>query len=88
MERNVSDPISADATLDEMRALLAAELAHHAGFDGWSPAALELAAAATGIDLAVARLAFPGGAIDMVDAWFAHVDGTMLADLPPESCLL
>jgi ubiquinone biosynthesis protein COQ9 len=84
MERNVSDPISADATLDEMRALLAAELAHHAGFDGWSPAALELAAAATGIDLAVARLAFPGGAIDMVDAWFAHVDGTMLADLPPE----
>ncbi len=80
----MSDPISADATLDEMRALLAAELPHHAGFDGWSPAALELGAAATGIDPAVARLAFPGGAIDMIDAWFAHVDAAMLADLPPE----
>jgi len=84
MERNVSDPISADATLDEMRALLAAELTHHAGFDGWSPAALERAAAVTGIDPAVARLAFPGEAIDMVDGWFAHVDGAMLAELPPE----
>lgn len=80
----MSDPIFSEATLDDMRALLAAELPHHAGFDGWSPVALDLAAAATGIDPAVARLAFPGGAIDMIDAWFAHVDDAMLADLPPE----
>jgi ubiquinone biosynthesis protein COQ9 len=84
MERNVPDPIPADASLDDMRAVLAAELPHHAGFDGWTPVALELAASATGIDPAVARLAFPGGAIDMIDAWFAHVDVAMLADLPPE----
>lgn len=79
MERSLTDP-----TLDEMRAALAAELPHHAGFDGWTPVALDLAAAAKGIDPAIARLAFPGGAIDMIDAWFAHVDAAMLADLPPE----
>jgi ubiquinone biosynthesis protein COQ9 len=84
MERNVPEPIPADATLDDMRALLAAELPHHAGFDGWTPVALERAAAGTGIDPAVARLAFPGGAVDMIDAWFAYVDTAMLADLPPE----
>lgn len=74
-----------EATLDEMRVTLAAELPHHAGFDGWTPVALEAAASATGIDPAIARLAFPGGAVDMIDAWFAHVDAAMLADLPPEA---
>ena len=74
----------ADLTLDEMRAVLAAELPHHAGFDGWTPLALEAAAAGTGIDPAIARLAFPGGSVDMIDAWFAHVDTAMLADLSPE----
>ncbi|UVO55924.1 COQ9 family protein [Sphingomonas sp. SUN039] len=79
MERNLADP-----TLDEMRVMLAAELPRHAGFDGWTPVALDAAAAAMGIDPAIARLAFPGGAVDMIDAWFAHVDAAMLADLPPE----
>lgn len=74
-----------EATLDDMRVMLAAELPHHAGFDGWTPVALEAAASATGIDSAIARLAFPGGAVDMIDAWFAHVDAAMLADLPPEA---
>lgn len=74
-----------DHTLDDMRAELAAELPQHAAFDGWTPAALDLAAEATGIDPSVARLAFPGGAADMIDAWFAHVDAAMLADLPPEA---
>jgi ubiquinone biosynthesis protein COQ9 len=74
-----------DRTLDEIRAALAAELPQHAAFDGWSPAALELAADVLGIDGAVARLAFPGGAIAMIDAWFAHIDQAMLATLPPEA---
>ncbi len=85
MERNLPDLNDTDPTLDEMRAALAAELPHHAGFDGWTPVALEAAAAATGIDPAVARLAFPGGAVDMIDAWFAHVDAAMLTDLPTEA---
>lgn len=80
MERSLTDP-----TLDEMRTQLAAELPHHAGFDGWTPLALEAAAAAISINPSVARLAFPGGAVDMIDAWFAHVDSEMLANLPPEA---
>ena len=74
-----------DPTLDEMRVMLAVELPRHAAFDGWTPAALDLAAAACGINPAVARLAFPGGAVDMVDAWFAHVDAAMLERLPSET---
>jgi ubiquinone biosynthesis protein COQ9 len=72
-------------TLDEMRIMLAVELPHHAAFDGWTPEALALAAAATGIDPAVAVLAFPGGAMDMIDAWFAHIDSAMLVNLSPET---
>jgi ubiquinone biosynthesis protein COQ9 len=74
-----------DATLDDMRETLAQELPTHAAFDGWTPAALNLAAAASGIDPAVAALAFPGGAADMIDAWFAEVDKAMLERLPPEA---
>ena len=73
-----------DPTLDEMRETLAGELPHHAAFDGWTPEALGLAADATGINRAVAALAFPGGAVDMIDAWFAHIDRAMLVKLPPE----
>lgn len=73
-----------DPTLDEMREMLAAELPHHAAFDGWTPEALRLAAGATGINPDVAALAFPGGAMDMIDAWFAHIDHAMLAKLPPD----
>ncbi len=74
-----------DPTLDEMRETLARELPQHAAFDGWTPAALSLAADMTGIDRDVATLAFPGGAIDMIDTWFATIDKDMLAELPPEA---
>ena len=79
MESILSDP-----TLDEMRLMLARELPHHAAFDGWTPEALALAAGVTDINPDVAALAFPGGAMDMIDAWFAHIDAAMLATLPPE----
>ncbi|SFS04857.1 COQ9 family protein [Sphingomonas jatrophae] len=73
-----------DRTLDELRAALAAALPFHAAFDGWSEAALEQASAEVGVPLATARLAFPGGAVDMIDAWFADVDRIMAEALPPE----
>ncbi|MBW4330100.1 COQ9 family protein [Stakelama sp. CBK3Z-3] len=76
--------IADDATLDEIRAGLAAELPMNAAFDGWNDTALAAAAQAAGIDLDVAKLAFPGGAVDMIDAWFAHVDAEMATALPPE----
>jgi ubiquinone biosynthesis protein COQ9 len=68
---------AADLTLDELRLELAPLVAGAAIFDGWSDAALVSASAAAGIDPAAARLAFPGGAIDMIEAWIASVDGRM-----------
>jgi len=74
-----------DLTLDEIRALLAPGIASNAAFDGWSDAARDMAADAAAIDRDVAALAFPGGAVDMVDAWFASVDARMADALPAET---
>ena len=75
----------ADATLDELREALAPALAANAAFDGWSPAALDATADAMGVDRDVARLAFTGGAVAMIDAWFASIDREMAHRLPPET---
>ena len=69
--------LPADPTLDEIRAALAPIIAASAAFDGFGPAALDDAAARVGVDADVARLAFPGGGRDMVDAWFADIDAAM-----------
>jgi ubiquinone biosynthesis protein COQ9 len=73
-----------DATLDEIRAALAPALAQNAAFDGWSHEAIDIAAGMYGIDEEVARLAFPGGAADMIAAWFASIDQAMIAAVPDE----
>ncbi|SNS52147.1 ubiquinone biosynthesis protein COQ9 [Sphingomonas laterariae] len=67
-----------DLTLDELRAALAPIVPRHAAFDGWSVAALDAAGAELGLPPGRAGLAFPGGAVDMIDAWFAHVDQAMV----------
>ncbi|MDD1451821.1 COQ9 family protein [Sphingomonas sp. H160509] len=77
-----------DLTLDEIRALLAPGIAANAAFDGWSDAARDMAAQAEGIDTDIAALAFKDGPVDMIDAWFAHIDGVMLAAVPPERLAL
>lgn len=74
-----------DLTLDEVRALLAPVLPHHAAFDGWRGQAVAMAAQEKGVDPDIAALAFSGGAVDMIDAWFAHIDAAMLEALPPET---
>ena len=74
-----------DPTLDEMRAALAPVIPLHAGFDGWSDAALTRAAEQIGVDPGAARLAFPDGATGMIDAWFASIDASMAEALPPET---
>lgn len=76
--------LPADPTLDEIRAALAPLIAEGAAFDGFSHAALDDAAGRVGIDAEVARLAFPGGGRDMVDAWFADIDARMAAQWPAE----
>ncbi len=76
--------LPADPTLDEIRAALAPLIAENAAFDGFGDAALADAAARVGVDADVARLAFPGGARDMVDAWFAGIDAQMEARWPAD----
>ncbi|MBU0875434.1 MAG: COQ9 family protein [Alphaproteobacteria bacterium] len=71
-------------TLDDLRLRLAPLIAANAAFDGWSGEALALAADSAGVDRDVAELAFSGGALAMIDAWFASVDLAMLRDLPED----
>jgi ubiquinone biosynthesis protein COQ9 len=68
-----------DRTLDELRTALAPEIARAAVFDGWTDTALAQSAALAGVDAAVARLAFPGGAMDMIGAWIDSTDAIMRA---------
>ncbi len=72
-----------DATLDELRAALAPEVAANAAFDGWNNRALDAAADGLGVDRDVARLAFTDGPVAMIDAWFAAIDAAMLARFTP-----
>lgn len=71
-----------DATLDELRLRLAPAIADAAAFDGWSDAAVTAAAEAQGVDPALARFAFAGGAMAMITAWVARIDADMAAALP------
>lgn len=73
-----------DPTLEELRAALAPEVARHAAFDGWGRHAVESAADALGIDKDVARIALPGGATGLIDAWFAHIDAELARRCPAE----
>jgi ubiquinone biosynthesis protein COQ9 len=66
-----------DPTLDEIRAALVPLVANNAGFDGWTAQAVNFAANAAGIDEKIASLAFDGGPVAMIDAWFATIDAGM-----------
>lgn len=79
-----SAPDIADMTLDELRLALAPEIAASAIFDGWSDEALVNAAEIAGADVDVARLAYPGGAMDMIEAWIDTIDAAMALALPAE----
>lgn len=76
---------TAELTLDELRVALAPAIADAAVFDGWSEAALVAAAGAEGVDADVARLAYPGEAMDMIAAWVASIDERMEAALSREA---
>ncbi len=73
-----------EMTLDELRVALAPLLPGNAAFDGWTPLALDAAAAELGVPADRARLAFADGPAGMIDAWFAHVDSRTTAALTPE----
>ena len=70
--------------LEALRLRLALAVGENAVFDGWTPAAVESAAASLGIDLAQARLAFPRKPADMVEAWIDGIDAAMVAHFTPD----
>ncbi len=73
-----------EMNLDELRSALAPSLPSHAAFDGWTEEALAMAARELGVPPGRAKLAYPNGAIEMVDAWFDFIDKSMLLAFPPE----
>jgi ubiquinone biosynthesis protein COQ9 len=75
----------ADPTpLQALRLRLALPVGENAVFDEWSEAAVNSAAAQTGIDPAQARLAFPKQPAAMVEAWIEGVDAAMVAHFTDE----
>lgn len=74
-----------DETLDALRWRLAPLIAANAAFDGWSGAALDLAADQAGVDREVAALAFAGGAMAMIQSWFETIDTAMVEALGSEA---
>lgn len=87
MDDTVSAPETidiSDMTLDELRLALAPGIADSAIFDGWSDEALVNAVEMAGADIDVARLAFPGGAMDMISAWIDTIDLAMADALPAD----
>ena len=74
----------AQMTLDELRLALAPEIAASAIFDGWNETAIVTAAEMAGADVDVAKLAYPGGAMDLIAAWIEGVDAAMVEAFPPE----
>jgi ubiquinone biosynthesis protein COQ9 len=71
-------------SLDELRLALAPEVAAAAAFDGWTAEAVDTAAGVLGVAPATARIAFPGGAMDMISAWIESVDAAMQTELTAE----
>lgn len=63
-----------DDRLGSARARLLEAALPNVAFDGWSDATLRQAASSTGDDLALARLAFPRGGIDMALAFHRNAD--------------
>ena len=74
----------ADMTLDELRSALAPLIPANAVFDGWSDKALSMAASELGVPANRARLAFPDGPVQMIDAWFDEIDIAMAKAYPLE----
>jgi ubiquinone biosynthesis protein COQ9 len=80
----MADLTPLEMNLDELRMALAPLVPGHAVFDGWGDEALAMAAAELGVPAPRARLCFPGGAPDMIDAWFDAIDRGMATAFPLE----
>jgi ubiquinone biosynthesis protein COQ9 len=70
--------------LERIRRQLALSIGENAVFDGWTPAAVDAAADATGVDRAQARLACPKDAVGLIDLYGQAVDGELEEAFPSE----
>lgn len=70
--------------LERIRRQLALAVGENAVFDGWTPTAVEAAAAAAGIAPAQAHLAMPKNAAALVDIYIQAVDRQLAEAFPPE----
>ncbi|PHZ84909.1 COQ9 family protein [Paremcibacter congregatus] len=69
---------------DDWRAPLLVAALPHVPFDGWSDQTLTRAAEEIGLNPGIAKLAFPSGAIDMIDLMAQQRDQMMVEACPPE----
>ena len=67
-----------DKTPDELRDSLLAAALEHVAFDGWGSTTMKRAAEDVGVDVGIVDLAFPRGAIDMIDLQAQQADIAML----------
>ena len=70
--------------LERIRRQLAIPTAENAGFDGWTEAAVDLAADSAGIPLEQARLAMPKDAVGLIDLYGQAIDRELERSFPPE----
>jgi ubiquinone biosynthesis protein COQ9 len=70
--------------LERIRRQLALPAAENAGFDGWTAAAVDLAAEQAGIPLEQARLAMPKDAVGLIDLYGQAIDRELEQSFPPE----
>ena len=70
--------------LERIRRQLAIPTAENAGFDGWTRAAVDLAAEQAGIPLEQARLAMPDDAVGLIDLYGQAIDRELERSFPPE----
>jgi ubiquinone biosynthesis protein COQ9 len=68
---------STPTPLEKLRLKLSLPVGENAVFDGWTQKAVDSAAVQLGVDPAKARLAFPKGQVEMIDAYIAGVDSVM-----------
>jgi ubiquinone biosynthesis protein COQ9 len=64
--------------LEEMRDRILLATLPHIAFEGWGERALQAGAADAGVALAEAKLAFPGGALEMIEHWGRYADHRLL----------
>ena len=68
-----------EKTPDEWRDSLLEAALEHVAFDGWSEKTLKQAATDVGVEQGMVDLAFPGGAIEMIDLHAQNCDREMIA---------